>query len=97
MLSKRLKFETIERYLTASSLMLVVVWRVEQIRIAARVDGDASCEKYFEAAEWKPAYTVAKKTRVLPQTAPRVEKFTFLLAQLGGYLKVCVGLKRAGD
>jgi len=84
---EKLKYETIERYLTASSLMLVVAWRVEQIKVAARVDGDASCEKYFEAAEWKPAYMVAKKTRVLPQTAPKMAEFTLLLAQLGGYLK----------
>ena len=84
---EKLKYETIERYLTASSLMLVVAWRVEQIKVAARVDGDASCEKYFEAAEWKPAYMVAKKTRVLPKTAPTMGEFTLLLAQLGGYLK----------
>lgn len=84
---EKLKYETIERYLTASSLMLVVAWRVEQIKVAARVDGDASCEKYFESAEWKPAYMVAKKTRILPSTAPTMEEFTLMLAQLGGYLK----------
>jgi IS4 transposase len=84
---EKLKYETIERYLTASSLMLVVAWRVEQIKVAARVDGDASCEKYFESAEWKPAYMVAKKTRVLPPTAPTMEEFVLLLAKLGGYLK----------
>lgn len=83
---EKLKYETIERYLTASSLMLVVAWRVEQIKVAARVDGDASCEEYFEATEWKPVYMVAKKTRTLPKEAPRMSDFMLLLAKLGGYL-----------
>ena len=84
---EKLKYETIDRYLTVSSLMLVVAWRVEQIKIAARVDGDASCEKYFEAAEWKAAYMVSKKTRVLPENPPTIAAFTILLAKLGGYLQ----------
>jgi hypothetical protein len=84
---EKMKYETIERYQTASSLLMIVAWRVEQIKVAARVDSEASCEKYFEAAEWQPAYMIAKKARVLPLTVPTMAEFTLLLAQLGGYLK----------
>jgi IS4 transposase len=83
---EKLKYETIDRYLTATSLMLVVAWRVEHIKMAARLDGTASCEKYFEASEWKPAYMVAKKSKNLPKQPPTMSEFTTLLAQLGGYL-----------
>ena len=83
---EKLKYETIDRYLTASSLMFVVAWRVEHIKMAARLDGTASCEKYFEAAEWKPVYMVSKKSKNLPAQPPTMAEFTVLLAKLGGYL-----------
>lgn len=82
---EKLKYETIERYLTAAALMFVVAWRVEHIKEAARIDGSASCEKYFEANEWKPAYMVAKKTKQLPAKPPTMGEFTLMLAKLGGY------------
>ena len=83
---EKMKYETLDRYLTMSSLMIVVAWRVEQIKLAARMDTDSSCEKYFASTEWQPVYMVAKKTRVLPQSPPTVGEFVILLAQLGGYL-----------
>jgi hypothetical protein len=83
---EKLKYETLERYLTVSSLMLVAAWRVEQVKIASRVDGDASCEEYFDPSEWKPVYMVAKKTRQLPKQAPTMNDFMLLLAKMGGYL-----------
>jgi hypothetical protein len=82
---EKLKYETIEGYLTAASLMFIAAWRVEHIKQAARVDGSASCEKYFEANEWKPAYMVANKSKQLPVTAPSMGEFTLMLAKLGGY------------
>lgn len=83
---EKLKYETIDRYLTASAPLMVVAWRVEHIKLAARIDSAASCEKYFEANEWKPAYMVAKKTKTLPAEPPTMGEFTTLLAKLGGYL-----------
>lgn len=83
---EKLKYETIERYLTVAALMFVVAWRVEHIKQAARVDGSASCEKYFEANEWKPTYMVANKSKGLPQNPPTMGEFTLMLAKLGGYL-----------
>ena len=52
----------------------------------ARVEGSASCEKYFEANEWKPTYMVANKSKVLPENPPTVGEFTLMLTKLGGYL-----------
>lgn len=83
---EKLKYETIDRYLTASAPLMIVAWRVEHIKLAARTDSTASCEKYFEANEWKPAYMVAKKTKTLPAHPPTMGEFAILLAQLGGYL-----------
>ncbi|TWT74302.1 Transposase for transposon Tn5 [Allorhodopirellula solitaria] len=83
---EKLKYQSLDRYLTAFSMLLVVAWRVEQIKMAARIDGDASCEDYFEASEWKPTYLVAKKTRTVPQSPPTMAEFMLVLAQLGGYL-----------
>ncbi len=50
------------------------------------MDGDARCEDYFEASEWKPTYMIAKKTRVLPETPPTMCEFMLLLAKIEGYL-----------
>ena len=83
---EKLKYRTLDRYLTAVAMLMVVAWRVEQVKMAARVDGDASCEDYFEASEWKPAMMVATKTRKLPPTPPTIAEFMLILAKLGGYL-----------
>jgi hypothetical protein len=82
---EKLKYETLERYLTAAALLFIVAWRVEHIKEAARIDGAACCEKYFEACEWKPVFMVSKKTKQLPAQPPTMAEFTLMLAQLGGY------------
>ena len=73
---EKLKYETLDRYLSASAPLMIVAWRVEHIKLAARIDTEASCEKYFEANEWKPAYMVAKKTKTLPTKPPTMGEFT---------------------
>lgn len=83
---EKLKYETLDRYLTAMSLMMIVAWRVEQLKGAARFDSDASCEKYFDADEWMPAYMVLHKTQELPLEPPTISEFMLTIAQLGGYL-----------
>ncbi|WP_153559480.1 IS4 family transposase [Roseimaritima sediminicola] len=83
---EKLKYQTLDRYLTAVAMLLVVAWRVEQIKVAARVDGDASCEDYFEPSEWKPTYMVANKSRKLPEIPPTMAEFVLILAKLGGYV-----------
>ena len=48
--------------------------------------GSASCEKYFEASEWKPAFMVANKSKNLPTHPTTRAEFTILLAKLEGYI-----------
>ncbi len=83
---EKLKYETIDRYLTAISLRMIVAWRVEQLKGAARLDGDAPCDKYFDADEWTPTYMVVHQTQELPSIPPTVSAFMLMIAKLGGYL-----------
>lgn len=83
---EKLKYETIDAYLTASSLLIVVAWRVEYVKMAARVDADSSCEKYVDPTEWKAAYMVANRTRKLPAQPLTIGEFLLLIAKIGGYL-----------
>ena len=68
---EKLKYETLDRYLTALSMLMIVGWRVEYLKGAARHDPDASCEKYFSPAEWQPAYLVHHDGRDLPPSRLR--------------------------
>ena len=52
---EKLKYETLDRYLTALSMLMIVGWRVEYLKGATRHDPMASCEDYFSAEEWQPA------------------------------------------
>lgn len=80
-----LKYETLDRYLTALSLMMIVGWRVEYLKGAARNDSDASCEKYFAATEWHPAYIVYTNGGSVPASPPTIEEFMLMIAELGGW------------
>lgn len=80
-----LKYETLERYLKAFALLLVVGWRVEYLKAAARIDNDASCEKYFAADEWQPAYLVFHDGGSLPDEPPTITEFMLMIAELGGW------------
>jgi hypothetical protein len=83
---EKLKYETIDAYLTASSLLIVVALRAEYVKMAARVDADSSCEKYVDPTEWKAAYMVANRTRKLPAQPLTIGEFLLLIAKIGGYL-----------
>lgn len=80
-----LRYETLERYLKAFALFIVVAWRVEYLKGAARLDSEASCEKYFEAEEWQPAYLVYHNGGSLPEVPPSIMEFMLLIAELGGW------------
>jgi hypothetical protein len=83
---EKLKYETLDRYLTAMSMLMIVAWRVEFIKGAARHDPDSSCEKYFSRDEWIPCYLVANQTREIPSVVPTTSEFLLLISELGGYL-----------
>jgi hypothetical protein len=82
---EKLKYETLDRYLTALSMLMIVGWRVEYLKGAARHDPDASCEKYFSPEEWQPAYLVHTKRRELPAKPLTISEFMLLIAELGGW------------
>lgn len=80
-----LRYETLERFLKAFALFTVVGWRVEYLKGAARIDQEGSCEKYFHAEEWQPAYLVYHKGSHLPDKPPTIHEFMLLIAELGGW------------
>jgi hypothetical protein len=80
-----LRYETLERYLKAFALLIVVGWRVEYLKGAARVDSDATCEKYFKTEEWQPAYLVYHDGGSLPAEPPTITEFMLMIAELGGW------------
>jgi len=82
---EKLKYETLDRYLTAFSLLMIVAWRVEYLKGAARHDAEASCEKYFPAEEWQPAYYVWTDGAALPPEPPTIRDFMLMIAELGGW------------
>lgn len=82
---EKLKYETLDRYLTAFSLLMIVAWRVEYLKGAARHDGEASCEKYFSAEAWQPAYYVWTDGGDLPSEPPTIRDFMLMIAELGGW------------
>lgn len=82
---EKLKYETLDRYLTALSMLMIVGWRVEYLKGAARHDPDASCEKYFSPAEWQPAYLVHHDGRDLPSEPITISEFMLMIAEIGGW------------
>ncbi|MDB5385114.1 MAG: family transposase, partial [Planctomycetaceae bacterium] len=80
-----LRYETLERYLKAFALFIVIAWRVEYLKGAARLDGEASCEKYFKPEEWQPAYLVYHDGERQPVEPPTMMEFMLMIAELGGW------------
>ena len=48
---ENMKYETLDRYVVAFSILTVVAWRVEYLKGATRSDPGSSCEKYFTPGE----------------------------------------------
>ena len=82
---EKLKYKTLDRYLTALSMLMIVGWRVEYLKGAARHDPDASCEEYFSREEWQPAYLVHTDGGHLPAEPITISEFMLLIAELGGW------------
>jgi hypothetical protein len=81
-----MKYEELSRYSVAFAILLVVGWRVEYIKRAARTDPDASAEKYFEPYQWIAVVVFVTKKRPDPAQPPTMSEFISLIAQLGGYI-----------
>lgn len=82
---EKLKYETLDRYLTALSLLMIVGWRVEYLKGAARHDPDGCCETYFSRDQWQPAYMVYTDGGEIPAIPPTISEFMFIIAELGGW------------
>ena len=80
-----LRYETLERYLTAVALLTIVAWRVEYLKGIAREDSEASCEKFFPPEEWQPTYLVYSEGQAPPAEPPSTREFLLIVAELGGW------------
>lgn len=81
-----MKYETLERYLVAFSMLIPVAWRVEYLKGATRSDPDSSCEKYFTQGEWMAVIIFLTRRPVDPTKPPSMKAFMTSIAQLGGYI-----------
>lgn len=83
---EKMKYQEMNRYLNAFSLLAIVGWRVEQLKGAARQTPNASCEEFIPAEQWKPAMIVNNPDIPLPETPPTIGEFMLLVARMGGYI-----------
>ncbi|XZE55498.1 IS4 family transposase [Planctomycetaceae bacterium SH139] len=81
-----MKYETLERYLRAFSMLTVVAWRVEYLKGATRSDPDAPCTEYFTDQEWMAVMLFLHRRPVKPNEPPTMEIFMKSIAMLGGYI-----------
>ncbi len=83
---EKMKYETLDRYLTAFAMLAAVAWRVEYIKTAARSSPESPCEDYFSSTEWKSIFAFVKRAVPDPSAPPTIAEFLLLIAQLGGYI-----------
>lgn len=81
-----MKYQMLKRHLVAFAMAVVVAWRIEHLKTAARNDPKAPCDKYFTAEEWIPIVTFVQKKRADPQHPPTINEFVTMIARLGGYI-----------
>lgn len=78
-----LQLSGIDRLERALAMFMVVAWRVAYLMRLGRSSPDLDAGRYFDWAEIKAAYVLAKK----PQPArPRLNEVLRLIAQRGGFL-----------
>ena len=81
-----MKYETLDRYLVAFSILSVVAWRIEYLKGATRSDPESSCEKYFTPGEWMAIMIFLTRRRVDPKKPPTMKEFMTSIAKIGGYI-----------
>ena len=81
-----MKYETLERYLRAFSMLTVVAWRVEYLKGATRSDPKAPCTDYFTDLEWMAVMIFLHRRPVDRNKPPTMEVFMKSIATLGGYI-----------
>ena len=86
---EKLKYESIERYVNAASLLMITAYRVEHLKTAARVTPGASCETVVSADFWLALWLVRRGGA--PAGPPSVGEFVTEVARMGGYRKSSPG------
>jgi hypothetical protein len=80
------QLETVEGLQTCLALDLLVAWRIYHLTILGREVPDLPCTLFFEEAEWKALYILAKQATVLPDQEPSLREAIRMVASLGGFL-----------
>jgi len=79
------RFERIERFRSCLAVYLIVAWRTLYLCRLGRACPKLSCEAVFDSAEWKAAWTIARRSAPPPKP-PSLDEMTRLVAELGGYV-----------
>lgn len=101
------QFETLDRFLNALAIYMIVAWRSLFICRIARELPDESCELIFEPDEWKSIQSFITM-KPPPDKPPTLKEIVRAIGQLGGYvnrtrddepgpLTVTLGLQRTHD
>jgi hypothetical protein len=79
------RFEEIDRLWSCLAVYLIVAWRTLYVCHLGRECPEVCCEVVFEPWEWKPVWTVVRRTPP-PRTPPTLGDMVRYIAQLGGYV-----------
>ena len=101
------QFETLDRFVNAIAIYMIVAWRSFYVCRLARELPDESCEIIFEPEEWKALHSFIHMEAPPPQP-PTLHEMVRAIGQLGGYanrprkdepgpLTVALGLQRSHD
>ena len=77
---------TADRLMNLIAMLCIVTWRTLYAMMMGREFPDLSCLDIFDEAEWKAAWMVHNKGKLLPNTPPSLREFMIIIACLGGYL-----------
>lgn len=81
---EEIQLETAERLLPCLMFYKIVAWRVLSLTYLGRECPELPCDVVFADHEWKPVWRVVRDDP-LPETAPPLEAFLLILAELGGH------------
>ena len=81
---ERIQLETSSRLLPCLMLYKIIAWRVLYLTKLGRLCPDLPCDVLFTPDEWKPVWKITRDEPI-PQTAPPLNTFLSLLAELGGH------------
>lgn len=85
---EKMKYQSLNRYLNATALLMIVAWRIQKLTYIARETPDAPCDEFFDEGEWKPVALTAPSGRARStELVPTIKEFLLMIASLGGYIR----------